>query len=284
MQDARYKMRDSSPTRVALVIVIVIVIDPHPSVACRLSLVARPPARPNSRPQITRIPHPAGRPSSASKPSSPSSPRGLHRAIRSATLCESQWIPGALHPPAPWDPGRIQGDWQDREIPSHPRRAVRCHARAIRAANCCAQPLSARGLSFGEINGAATRALPGTLPAGAPLDNVGTERALHCGGCAPNIVKDGTPLRSQRRHPAKGKRMVRPPDVLSSPFRSHRRSDTRTLPCGYCLLLPAPCPLLPAYGLLLTAHHSRPDPALRTPRRNCHNSLRTTHHHVPHGR
>jgi hypothetical protein len=147
-------------------------------------------------PQITQIPHPAGRSSSSSKFSSPSRPRGLHRAIRSATLCESQWIPGALHPPAPWDSGRIQGDWQDREIPSHPRRAVRCHARAIRAANCRAQPLSARGLSFGEINGASTRALPGTLPAGAPLDNVGTERALHCGGCAPNIVKDGTPQKA----------------------------------------------------------------------------------------
>jgi hypothetical protein len=125
-------------------------------------------------PQITQIPHPAGRSSSSSKSSSPSRPRGLHRAIRSATLCESQWIPGALHPPAPWDSGRIQGDWQDREIPSHPRRAVRCHARAIRAANCRAQPLSARGLSFGWVSVGSTRPLPGTLPAGAPLDNVGT--------------------------------------------------------------------------------------------------------------
>ena len=53
--------------------------------------------------------------------------------------------------------------------------------------------LGQRGLSFGEISGTSTRPLPGVLPEGAPLDNVGTTRALHCGGYAPNIVKDGTP-------------------------------------------------------------------------------------------
>mgnify|MGYP001546115181 CR=1 len=45
----------------------------------------------------------------------------------------------------------------------------------------------------GEASVASTRRLPGALPAGAPLDNVGTDRELRVGGCAPNIVKDGTP-------------------------------------------------------------------------------------------
>jgi hypothetical protein len=59
-----------------------------------------------------------------------------------------------------------------------------------------------RGFSIGRIIVAATRPLPGALPAGAPLDDVGTERVLDCGGHAPNIAKDGTPQKARERHPA----------------------------------------------------------------------------------
>ena len=64
--------------------------------------------------------------------------------------------------------------------------------------------LARRGLSFGWANVASMRPLPGAFPVGAPLDNVGTARALHCGGHAPNIVKDGTPQKAKERHPARG--------------------------------------------------------------------------------
>jgi hypothetical protein len=57
---------------------------------------------------------------------------------------------------------------------------------------------------------AAGRPLPGAFPAGAPCHNVGTDRALHCGKCGPNIVKGGTPQKA-----------------LSSACCSRRLADTR---------------------------------------------------------
>jgi hypothetical protein len=59
-----------------------------------------------------------------------------------------------------------------------------------------------RGLSLGEAGVTSRCPLPEAFPEGAPLDNVGTKRAHQCGGCGPNIVKDGTPQRGKRGHPA----------------------------------------------------------------------------------
>jgi hypothetical protein len=56
-----------------------------------------------------------------------------------------------------------------------------------------AHPVRAGSISVGETCEVSSRHLPDALPAGAPCDNVGTERDAHCDGGGPNIVKDGTP-------------------------------------------------------------------------------------------
>jgi hypothetical protein len=58
----------------------------------------------------------------------------------------------------------------------------------------------AESLSFGKGNIASTRPLLGALPEGAPLDNVGTQRASPSRRQCPNIVKDGTPQKARGRH------------------------------------------------------------------------------------
>ena len=86
-----------------------------------------------------------------------------------------------------------------------PGRSVRGDYRRDSRARCQAPPRV-----IGEVCVASTRPVPGALPEGAPLDNVGTGRAAPPGGGAPNIVKDGTPQ-----------------EALSSGCRSLRLSDTR---------------------------------------------------------
>jgi hypothetical protein len=123
----------------------------------------------------------------------------------------------------------------------------------MRDSSACS-PLRAGSLSIGKTCVASRRSLPSAFPAGAPCHNVGTERALHCGGCGPNIVKDGTPPRGcplsqcwdrassplrwvwsqhcERRHPAGGGVDGLP---VASTARDPRRSSPGALSVG------APC-------------------------------------------
>jgi hypothetical protein len=48
------------------------------------------------------------------------------------------------------------------------------------------------------------RPLPGALPEGAPLDNVGTRGTFLWSDSVPNIVKDGTPQEVRGRHARTG--------------------------------------------------------------------------------
>ena len=91
--------------------------------------------------------------------------------------------------------------------------------------------LGRRGLSFGQIDEPATRPLPGVLPAGAPLDNVGTRRTAPKTLRRSNIVKNGTPQKARGRH-TRGRRCLRlaarvdhlTPRAVSAPWSARERS------------------------------------------------------------